>query len=152
MAYKGTYRPTNLDKYTGDPSKIVFRSLWERQVMKWCDNNPKVIGWSSEEIVIPYLCETDKKVHRYFMDFYIKFDSGQELLVEVKPKKQTEPPKKPKQRRTRRYISESLTYIKNQSKWKAARQYAAKKGMKFDIWDEDKLKLLGIKIVRETRK
>jgi hypothetical protein len=145
MSYKGKYKPKNPNKYDGDVDNIYFRSLWERQVMKFCDQNPKVILWNSEEIIIPYLCETDNKIHRYFCDFKIVFNNREIFLVEVKPYKQTSPPiKKPKQRQTNRYISESLTYIKNQSKWKAAKAYASKNNMKFVIWTENELKQMGI--------
>ena len=72
MAYKGTYTPKNRKKYRGNSSKIVWRSLWERRFMRWCDENPNVITWSSEELSIPYLCPTDRRNHRYFPDFYMK--------------------------------------------------------------------------------
>jgi len=55
MAYSGKYSPKNTNKYLGDPTKIFYRSLWERRVMVHLDDNPSVIGWSNEEIVIPYL-------------------------------------------------------------------------------------------------
>jgi hypothetical protein len=41
-----------------------------------------------------------------------------------------------------------LTYIKNQSKWQAAEQFAAARGWKFVIWTEDTLKAMGIKILK----
>ena len=72
MAYKGYFTPKTPKKYKGNPSKIIFRSLWERKVMQWCDSNPSIIEWSSEEISIPYFCPTDRKKHKYFPDFYIK--------------------------------------------------------------------------------
>jgi hypothetical protein len=150
MSYKGKFHPKNKEKYEGNVENIFFRSLWERQVMRWCDENPNVVEWNSEEIIIPYLCETDNCIRRYFVDFKIRFNNGETFLVEVKPKKQTAAPIKPQQRQTKRYISESLTYIKNQSKWKAAKQYANKYGMKFVIWTEDTLKQLGIKITNEN--
>jgi len=148
MAYSGKFRPKNPHKYDGNVDDIIFRSLWERQVMRWADENPKVVKWNSEEVIIPYLCETDNKIHRYFMDFKIQFNNDEIFLIEVKPKKRTEPPKKPK-RQTKRFLSESLTFVKNKSKWKAAKQYANKHGMKFVIWTEDTLKQLGIKITNE---
>ena len=47
MAYKGKYKPKNRSKYKGDPTKIVYRSLWERRFMVYCDENPNVIKWAS---------------------------------------------------------------------------------------------------------
>ena len=29
MAYKGKFNPIHPDKYKGDPSNIIYRSLWE---------------------------------------------------------------------------------------------------------------------------
>ena len=82
MAYSGRYKVKNRSKYKGDPDKVVFRSMWERHCFKWCDNNPEVKGWSSEETVIPYFYEVDKKYHRYFMDLKIIYKSGKTTLVE----------------------------------------------------------------------
>lgn len=150
MSYHGRYSPKNVEKYAGDASSVTYRSLWERQVMRWLDENPNVVKWNSEEVVIPYLCETDNKVHRYFMDFFVEFGSGDTFLIEVKPEKQTKVPRKRNTtsgKQSRRFLSESLTYVKNQSKWRAATQYCAKKGWTFAIWTEKTLAQLGIKVV-----
>lgn len=147
MAYKGKYTIRFKDKYLGDPTKVVYRSLWERQAFKWCENNPRVKAWNSEEIVIPYKCTTDNRLHRYFVDLLVEFDNKDIILVEIKPKKETKPPKQPK-RRTKRYLNECLTYMKNTSKWTAADQYAKHKGWKFQVWTEDTLKNLGIKLLK----
>ena len=68
-------------------------------------------------------------------------------MVEIKPKKQTVAPKNPK-RKTKKYINEVMTYIKNTSKWEAANQYADHKGWKFQVWTEETLKNLGIKLLK----
>lgn len=146
MAYRGKYTPKNKGKYVGDPAKITYRSLWERNLMRWCDENPDVKQWGSEEVVIPYVCSTDGKRHKYFIDFAIIFKNGNKYLVEVKPDKETKPPKPPK-KKTKRYISEQLTYVKNQSKWKAASEFAKDNGWSFVVWTEDHLKQLGLKIL-----
>jgi hypothetical protein len=52
--YSGSFKPKNREKYAGDVSAIKYRSMWERQVFRWCDENSSVAKWSSEEIVIPY--------------------------------------------------------------------------------------------------
>ena len=54
MAYSGKFRPTKPRKYKGDPTNIVFRSLWELKFMKYCDTNKNIIKWASEEHVIRY--------------------------------------------------------------------------------------------------
>jgi len=142
MAYSGKYKVKNPDKYIGDHRNIVYRSLWERHCFKWCDNNSEVIGWSSEEVVIPYLYEVDRKYHRYFMDLKIVYSTGRTVLVEIKPEKETKPPVG--QRRTKKYITEGLTYVKNMNKWQAAQEYAADRGWHFEIWTEKTLDKMGI--------
>lgn len=147
MAYKGKYTIQNKKKYLGDPSKVVYRSLWERQAFKWAESNGRAKAWNSEEIVVPYKCKTDGKLHRYFVDMLVELSNGDIILVEIKPKKQTIPPKNQK-RKTKKYINEVTTYIKNTSKWEAAQQYAQHKGWKFQVWTEDTLKNLGIKLLK----
>ena len=119
MSYSGKFKPKNYKKYKGDPTKIVYRSLWERRFMVYCDNNDKIIEWGSEELIIPYRSPLDKKVHRYFPDFYIKYLNKEgnvvREIIEVKPKKQLRPPKTPK-RQTKRYLQECATFMVNQAK------------------------------------
>jgi len=146
MSYKGRYTLKKPEKYIGDANKVVYRSLWEKQAFKWCENNPKVKGWNSEEIVVPYKSSVDKRLHRYFVDLLIQMDDKKTYLIEIKPKNQTQPPKK-RSRQTKKYINEQLTFIKNQDKWEAASQFADYKGWKFQVWTEETLKNLGIKIL-----
>ena len=144
--YSGKFRPSNPAKYKGDISAIKYRSLWERQVFRWCDTHSSVKTWSSEEVVIPYRCKTDGKPHRYFTDLKITFANGETYIIEIKPKKQTEPPKK-SSRKTQRYIKEVMTYAKNISKWEAAKLWCDARGYKFDIWTEETIKGMGIKLL-----
>lgn len=142
MAYSGRYKVVNTSKYKGDFTNVVYRSLWEKKVFQWCDNNPDVKEWSSEEVVVPYYYDVDKKYHRYFVDLKIVMKE-KTILVEIKPAKETEPPTGEK--RTKRYISEGLTYIKNMNKWEAANNYAKDRGWEFQIWTEktlEEMKLL----------
>ena len=53
MSYKGRYKPENPKKYKGDSGNIVYRSLWERKFMRYCDLNENV-NQQSEEFFIPY--------------------------------------------------------------------------------------------------
>jgi hypothetical protein len=151
MAYKGRWTPTNRKKYDGNPGAITYRSLWERQAFKWCDSNPDIKSWSSESVIVPYRSAIDRKNHRYFVDLLVTYNTGETVLVEIKPKKQTNPPKKPKNQ-TRRYITEMKTYSTNLSKWQAATNYAADRGWVFQIWTEETLADLGIKLINPGRK
>ena len=69
---KGLFKPQNLAKYMGDPTKIVFRSSWELKFMSYLDQHTDVIYWQSEELFIPYKSPVDGKYHRYFPDFLVK--------------------------------------------------------------------------------
>ncbi len=140
MFHKRRYVPVFPEKYNGDPTNIIMRSSWETKFASWCDKNPGIIKWSSEETVVPYRCPTDEKIHRYFIDFKITTSVGKTYLVEVKPAKQTQPPEYPG-RRTQRYLVESLTFMKNQAKWKAADAYAKDRGWEFKIITEYELGL-----------
>lgn len=143
--YKGTYRVKNIQKYEGDHKNVVYRSLWERQVFRWCDDNAQILKWSSEETIVPYYYPLDKKYHRYFVD--LKFTTAQgTFLVEIKPKSQTVPPKKPS-RQTKRYLEEARTYVKNQCKWEAAENYAKDRNWNFVVWTEDTIKSMGIRLL-----
>ena len=136
--YKGSFKPQNPDKYRGNVDGIVYRSSWERDVMKWLDHHKDVLEWNSEEFVIKYYYDVDKKYHRYYIDFWVKWNNGSVTLIEVKPKKQTVEPKLPK-RKTQRYRTEVTTYITNQAKWEAAREWCADHGLEFIILTEDHL-------------
>lgn len=135
MAYKSVFNPKNPNKYAGDPTKIVCRSLWERNVCKFCDDHPSIIKWSSEEIAIPYIHPADNKIHNYFPDFLIQFknnDGLQTWMVEIKPKKQT-------------YLKENASkkekfmWAMNSAKWKAAEAYCKKNNIVFKIITEKEL-------------
>ena len=121
---------------------MVYRSSWEKACFVWCDRNPKVVKWSSEEVVVPYRWDIDKKMHRYFVDLKITFEDNKTILVEIKPDKETAPPKRPD--KSKRYIGEAMTYVKNMNKWEAANNFAKDRGWEFQIWTEDTLHSMGI--------
>jgi len=142
MSYKGKYQPSNPKKYKGDPTNIIYRSLWERKFMVYCDTNENILEWFSEEIAVPYRSPIDNKIHRYFPDFYIKVkeSTGQikKYLIEIKPKKQTIEPI-PQKRKTKGYIYEVYEYAKNQAKWKAAQEFCEDRQWEFKVLTEDDL-------------
>ena len=148
MAYKGRFIPKHPEKYSGDPTRIVYRSLWERRVMNSFDQNPSVIGWSSEEVAVPYKSPVDERWHRYFPDFMVRTRDRdgklQTRMIEVKPHSQTiqPPPHSSGQKLTRKYLNEVVQYTINSSKWAAAREYCADRGWQFVVLTE---KELGIK-------
>lgn len=142
MAYSGKYSPRNISKYLGDHSNIWYRSLWERRVMVHLDENPNVIGWSNEEIVIPYISPVDGRWHRYFPDFFVRVHNRQgieeSMILEVKPKSQAMPPKI-KTKVTKQYIKEVTNWGINEAKWKAAEEYCKDRKWKFSVITEEQL-------------
>ena len=114
--------------------------------MVWCDKNPLVLEWGSEELYIPYRSPKDGRIHRYFPDFYMKLMNNQgaitRYIIEIKPRYQVVGPKKDKIRRTKRYLEEQRTFAINKAKWKAAESYCANRQLQFKILTE---KELGIK-------
>jgi hypothetical protein len=142
MSYKGKYRPSYPKKYKGDPTRIIYRSLWERKFMVYCDSNTNILEWGSEEIALPYRSPLDNKVHRYYPDFYIKVKESngsiKKYIIEVKPKKQTIEPKVQK-RKTKGYIYEVREYVRNQAKWEAAKEFCKDRLWEFKIITEKEL-------------
>ena len=143
MAYKGKYIPINPKKYVGNPSQIIYRSLWERKLMVYCDRNDNIIEWGSEEVIVPYRSPWDGKMHRYFPDFYMKVTqtngTHKKFIIEVKPKAQCKEPNKTPKRKTRKWYKEVQTWGINQAKWKSATDYCENRGMEFKILTEDHL-------------
>ena len=143
MAYKGKYIPINPKKYIGNSSQIIYRSLWERKLMVYCDRNDNIIEWGSEEVIVPYRSPWDGKMHRYFPDFYMKVKQTngtyKKFIIEVKPKAQCKEPTKTPKRKTRKWYKEVQTWGINQAKWKSATDYCENRGMEFKILTEDHL-------------
>ena len=139
MYHKRKYTPIFPEKYLGNPANIVMRSSWETRFAIWCDKNPQILKWNSEETVIPYISPVDSRIHRYFVDFKIQTSNNTTYLVEIKPKSQTMPPAGAK--RTQRYLTEVKAYVVNQAKWEAANTYAEDRKWKFIVLTEYELGL-----------
>lgn len=144
MAYKGLFKPKNIEKYQGDSSKIIYRSLWERKFMVFCDNNKNILKWSSEEIIIPYV-SIDEKIHNYYVDFWIKIKTKlgiETFLIEIKPLKQCQPPKiKNNEKISKKELEEIKKWNINTKKWLYAKKFAEEKNWKFKILTENHLNI-----------
>lgn len=145
---QGVFNPTNPDKWIINENslgkgRIEFRSGWEHRFCNYCDLNSSILKVSSEPFAIKYYLESDRKMHRYYPDFYLKMrtKSGEivERLIEIKPGKETKPPRKNKNKA--RYLKECLTYMRNTAKWEAADKWCQENGMQFLIMDEYSLGL-----------
>ena len=143
--YKGKFTPQNPKKYMGDSANIIYRSMWERRCMKYFDNNPGVIQWSSEEIAIPYYDTLTKRVRRYFPDFLIKVKTAEGQLkthlIEVKPSKDLRPPVSIQGKKRSTVLYEAKTYQMNRDKFASARKWCNDRNIIFDIWTEKHLQV-----------
>lgn len=139
---QSVFNPVNKEKYKGS-TPIIARSSWELKLMQYLDRNSNCISWGSESAVVRYTNPMDHQIHRYFIDFTAVFrDRHGELkkyYIEVKPYKQTLPPTQTKNKKPSTLLHESETYVKNQAKWKAARDWAKTKDAQFIILTEKEL-------------
>lgn len=134
------YKIKNIHKYVGNPNKIISRSSWERKLFRWCDENPSVLKWNSEDVIIPYFSKADGKMRNYHIDVFVQIKNKnndiKKYLIEVKPYSQTIPPKKGYRKKQETYLNECHTYQVNCDKWDAAKSWAKRNDMEFVIMDE----------------
>lgn len=108
--------------------RIIYRSSYELKFITWLENSDKVKRWGSECMKIPYLW-VDGSTHSYFPDYVVEMESGEIMLVEIKPYNQTHKP-----------LNENCwgakEYAKNMCKWKAAQEFCKKKGYTFKVLTE----------------
>jgi len=141
---QGVYLPANPKKYVGN-HKPLYRSGYELRFFRWCDNNPNILEWASEAIIIPYLHPLDNKIHKYHLDGVIALKEGTgvvKYIIEIKPSSQVIPPTATARKSKKSLLFENQQYIVNTAKWNAAREWASRNNMKFQILTE---KELGIK-------
>ena len=141
---QGYYRTKFPAKYIGDPTKIIFRSSWERLFCQYCDETPEILSWSSEPIAIPYISPIDKKEHSYFVDFYMKIQKEEEVveyLVEIKPSKVLNPPVMKEGlttiKRLNAYNQAAKDWLVNKAKFTAAQEFARLNNKHFIVVTEE---------------
>ena len=137
---KGRFRPKNPQKYIGNVNNIVYRSGWEREFFIWIDKAPNVIGWNSEEIVIPYVNLLDKTTHRYFPDVFARIVRNGRIvptLIEIKPIQFSVMPIKTKNQKQKTYTDSLVRYYQNGSKWLAAKEFCKDAGWEFILLCKD---------------
>jgi len=136
---QGIFVPKNPSKFIG--SKAIYRSGLELKFFRFCDDNKNVKRWGSENVIVPYMSPLDNRGHKYYVDNYIEILEGNKLvkyLVEIKHSRETKPPKT-KYRNRKHLLYEQKTFVTNQAKWQAAREYSKKRGYKFIILTEKEL-------------
>lgn len=131
------YIPYNTEKYVGT-YPIICRSSWEYRVCEWLDNNKSVLEWSSEGHRIKYL-DPEGNTRTYYPDFYVMFKNRKKFIVEVKPQKDLRMPRNKGNKSHKTMIMREHTFLVNQAKFKAAKQYCKKLGYEFVVLTEKDL-------------
>jgi hypothetical protein len=142
---QGQYNVINKEKYMG-LSLPVYRSSWEKRLMYFLDTNNKVKKWGSENVKIPYTFSLDKRSHNYYTDFYAEIEDNngniQKYILEIKPSSSLVPPVKPKNqtgKAMKNYLYQLTEYMKNKSKWSAAKLFCENHNMKFQVITEKQI-------------
>lgn len=170
---QGIYMPKHPEKVVG--GEIITRSGWEMSFARWCDDNPAVIQWGCETASIQYrnpaavdfdacrkfgastIDPLNWPIHNYYPDFYVEIEAENEetgqkevkkLLIEIKPKYQTErpypPPAGAKLRDMKKFNEAVRTFLQNDAKWKAAAAWCTDRNMEFKVFTEVTLQKMGI--------
>ena len=154
-AKKGLYKVINKNKVIkpldqqmesfiieNDEIFLKYKSSLELKAIKYADFNKHVVKFALEPFAIQYIKPTDGKPHRYYVDMFLEFTSGDKFIVEIKSKGETQlpkPPTKPNEKSIRRYQEALTTYTINQAKWAAATEFAKSNKIRFIILTEDEL-------------
>lgn len=148
---QGWYRLLNPEKFIRPIDELMksykeghvnYKSSLELKAIRYCDWNSNVNKWSLEPFAIQYLKPTTGKFHRYYIDLVIEFNNSEKFLVEVKPFSQTKPPTKPGKLTNKSKLNYSRnleTWLINQAKWAAAKEFCKTNGFKFIILTEKEL-------------
>ena len=131
-----------MQSFNESEGSVEYKSNLERLAFRYCDANPQIVKWSCEPFHIPYIKPTDNKIHRYYIDLYVEFKTGDKFLVEIKSSGETKPPVKPKKitKKSENNYKKSLqTWLINSAKWESAKNFCSQKGLKFIILTENEL-------------
>lgn len=135
----GTYHVSNREKFVGNYDPI-YKSKLEAKMMFYLDHNSNVLRWNYESFPIKYRDESSGgKIRNYYIDFTAVVKTAENRLqtvwIEVKSESETRPPKGV----AKNNPTNVKIWLKNQSKWKAARTLAESKGHKFVVISEKEL-------------
>lgn len=151
---QGDYIVENISKFVGNDGIVKYKSSLEKRVCYYLDHNVNVLNWSYERHKIPYnkpIFNSRGKIdhieiRQYFLDFWcdIKDNTGntKRYLIEVKSLSETKPPIEPKKKTPKamhRYMTQCMTFLINQAKWKEAEKYCNSKNWYFILLTDDKI-------------
>lgn len=112
-------KATRVHGYYKNPKKsncdIYYRSLFELNAIIHLENNENIKSYKFEPFRIKY--DYEEKVRYYIIDCLIEYQDNQKSIIEIKPNCHIRDPK-------------------NQSKFLAAKEFADKNCMTFEVWTE----------------
>lgn len=139
---QGKYEVKNPEKYKGDPAKCTYRSSYELHTWEWCDRTASVLEWSVESIVVPYFDPIKNANRRYIVDLWMKYKDRNGVIrteiIEIKPMNQCVKPKKGRKKEST-FLLETATYVTNQAKWEAAKEFARLRSWSFRVITEESI-------------
>lgn len=114
---------------------FMYKSLWELSAMEYFDYASDVVSFDYETLKIPYKTSSkaNAKEHFYLPDFIVIYDTGQTVVIEIKPK------------------TFSHTDI-NKAKFKAAKLFCRGAGYLFKIWTDDNIEEVRKILVEEDER
>lgn len=141
--HQGMYTVKNPEKCINGSHQVRYLSSYEYTVYSWADNNPNVIRWGAETVIVPYYSSVKGRKARYIVDFYLEYRDKQgnikKALCEIKPSSQCRAPSTSNRKKRSTLIEEQTTWITNNEKWKAAESYANERGWEFKILTEKEI-------------
>lgn len=103
---------------------IKYRSGWELVVAIFLDNNPDVLEFAYESLIIPYISnQKTGKIRKYYPDFLVWYIDGTKKLIEVK-------------------AGNKINNQKVMKKSNAAREWCGKNNAIFEIWSNSTISTL----------
>ena len=121
---------------------LEYKSSLELKSVRYADYNKHVVKFSVEPFHIKYNKPTDGKIHRYFIDMFLEFSTGDKFIVEIKSSSETRRPRRPSkqtEKSIRNYQRACQTFAVNQAKWAAAEEFAKRNSMQFILLTEKEL-------------
>ena len=104
--------------------------------MRFCDTNPNVVSWGSEEFRVKYFNPVKNKVCDYIPDFIVKYKTATGNLIteviEIKPLKESV--MKPKMS-----TYDKVALVINHAKWTAAKAMCDAAGIRFRVLTEQEM-------------
>jgi len=132
---QGTFQPQNPGKYVGK-GQPRYRSGWELSFFRFCDENPSVLEWASEAIVIKYQHPFTRRITNYVPDIFMRYrDQHGKIhseIIEIKPRKQSMIEGKMNEH-------DRAVVAVNHAKWAAARAWCMRSKIEFRVLTEDVL-------------